>query len=570
MRALRVVGITGEARTSPSSSRTPAAGSASPLPADEQLRAAARGDLTRLGQIAIELESQLRPREIQARIRAGASVEQVAAAAGVPRSRRSSASPTRCCWSAPAPRSSRSGPTRSAPTARTPRMLGDVVAHTFGLRGQEYADGRLGLVEGRGRQVGRGAVLAGRPLGQPRALDVPARGARRHRHRRSTSTPATWSRACRRARCAPSARSSTSRGRRSRRRPGPPEELRAAASDSTARGARGMRADTASRTPAGRRAGPSSAATPRATRPRPGEPRASRPAPTAAAHRDRRQRRPRHRVSRLPSPPRRRASTPPVEPEPADRGRAPAPRPADGAPGRASRSCRPGTRSCWACAASADPARPAIRRDHRHPQPSRPSSSTTHAATSARGRADAGQRQNGCAAAGRATGPARARRAGSPGSTATRTRPAKARLSTTSPTVTRTARTRRPARPVAHGRRARRASGGAAEPAERSSTDGLDRPGRRVDELDRPPQHVGHPRGELTAAPADAARAPPGRPSGRPTAASAAHSRSAWLQLRRQRRILGLPIPEHYSPPTMARPTVPSRSAYGALTGRPT
>ncbi|MEO6881751.1 MAG: septation protein SepH [Mycobacteriaceae bacterium] len=53
------------------------------LPADEQLRAAARGDLTRLGQIEIEIEAQLRPKEIQARIRAGATVEQVAAAAGL-------------------------------------------------------------------------------------------------------------------------------------------------------------------------------------------------------------------------------------------------------------------------------------------------------------------------------------------------------------------------------------------------------------------------------------------------------------------------------------------------------
>lgn len=57
------------------------------LPVDDTLRAAARGDLTRLGQIEIERESQLRPRDIQARIRAGASVEQVAAVAGVPASR---------------------------------------------------------------------------------------------------------------------------------------------------------------------------------------------------------------------------------------------------------------------------------------------------------------------------------------------------------------------------------------------------------------------------------------------------------------------------------------------------
>ncbi|GAB17721.1 hypothetical protein GOEFS_037_00240 [Gordonia effusa NBRC 100432] len=51
--------------------------------ADDRLRAAARGDLSRLGQIQIEMESSLRPREIQARIRAGATIEEVAAVAGV-------------------------------------------------------------------------------------------------------------------------------------------------------------------------------------------------------------------------------------------------------------------------------------------------------------------------------------------------------------------------------------------------------------------------------------------------------------------------------------------------------
>jgi hypothetical protein len=52
---------------------------------DDQLRAAVRGDGARVGQthIDIEVASLLRPKEIQARIRAGASVEQVAAAAGV-------------------------------------------------------------------------------------------------------------------------------------------------------------------------------------------------------------------------------------------------------------------------------------------------------------------------------------------------------------------------------------------------------------------------------------------------------------------------------------------------------
>jgi hypothetical protein len=51
---------------------------------DDRLRAAVSGDGARVAQthIDIEVNSMLRPREIQARIRAGASVEQVATAAG--------------------------------------------------------------------------------------------------------------------------------------------------------------------------------------------------------------------------------------------------------------------------------------------------------------------------------------------------------------------------------------------------------------------------------------------------------------------------------------------------------
>jgi hypothetical protein len=51
------------------------------LPADVRLRAALRGEHARLGQLEITMESSLRPRDIQARIRAGESPEQVAAAA---------------------------------------------------------------------------------------------------------------------------------------------------------------------------------------------------------------------------------------------------------------------------------------------------------------------------------------------------------------------------------------------------------------------------------------------------------------------------------------------------------
>jgi hypothetical protein len=53
------------------------------LPVDERLHAALRGDRARLGQLEIQMDSQVRPRDIQARIRGGESVESVAAAAAV-------------------------------------------------------------------------------------------------------------------------------------------------------------------------------------------------------------------------------------------------------------------------------------------------------------------------------------------------------------------------------------------------------------------------------------------------------------------------------------------------------
>jgi hypothetical protein len=51
------------------------------LPVDARLRSALRGDHARLGQLEIQMESTLRPRDIQARIRSGESPETVAAAA---------------------------------------------------------------------------------------------------------------------------------------------------------------------------------------------------------------------------------------------------------------------------------------------------------------------------------------------------------------------------------------------------------------------------------------------------------------------------------------------------------
>jgi len=51
------------------------------VPVDPRLRAALRGENARLGQLEMKMESALRPRDIQARIRSGESPEEVAAAA---------------------------------------------------------------------------------------------------------------------------------------------------------------------------------------------------------------------------------------------------------------------------------------------------------------------------------------------------------------------------------------------------------------------------------------------------------------------------------------------------------
>ena len=54
------------------------------LPIDERLRTVAKGQFSRLAQYEIEVENPLRPKEIQERIRAGETADQIADAAGIP------------------------------------------------------------------------------------------------------------------------------------------------------------------------------------------------------------------------------------------------------------------------------------------------------------------------------------------------------------------------------------------------------------------------------------------------------------------------------------------------------
>jgi len=54
------------------------------LPIDDRLRTVARGQFSRLAQYEIEVENPLRPKEIQDRIRAGETADEIADVAGVP------------------------------------------------------------------------------------------------------------------------------------------------------------------------------------------------------------------------------------------------------------------------------------------------------------------------------------------------------------------------------------------------------------------------------------------------------------------------------------------------------
>src|SRR5690349_19311490 len=106
------------------------------LPIDERLRAAVRGDRPRLGQIEIEVESHLRPRDIQARIRAGATAEEVAQLAGIPVDRvRRFEGPVLAERAFMAERA-RKTPVRRPGESAGPQ-LGDAVAERLMLRGAD-------------------------------------------------------------------------------------------------------------------------------------------------------------------------------------------------------------------------------------------------------------------------------------------------------------------------------------------------------------------------------------------------------------------------------------------------
>ena len=84
MRSLRLVALSGDGKSLilTTDGGDSGEGEKFELPIDDRVRAAARGDARRLTQIDVDLGTELPPRIIQARIRAGETPEQVAAASG--------------------------------------------------------------------------------------------------------------------------------------------------------------------------------------------------------------------------------------------------------------------------------------------------------------------------------------------------------------------------------------------------------------------------------------------------------------------------------------------------------
>ena len=316
------------------------------LPIDDRLRIVARGQFSRLAQYEIEVESPLRPKEIQDRIRAGETAEEIADAAGVPIERvRRFEGPVL------AERAYRAQEAQRAthPPARGLRARAAARRHRRRaprrVRREPAEDAAVGLAQTGGRQLaGAAHVHRGRPAAHGRVGLRPAaqaRHARRRRRRPALSLPeADLPALAARPQCGAPGHGHAHRHQAGpARAPGSGREPRPAHSARTGTGAPG----TPTPRPRQARAAGTCSRAPPAGKPRPAPPAGKlrpaptagklRPAPTAGTRR-----------SRAPSagkPPSKRKAPHSRLPRPAsDRsGRRPAAGPG-GLP------CPPGTRSC--------------------------------------------------------------------------------------------------------------------------------------------------------------------------------------------------------------------------------
>ncbi|MUL43549.1 DUF3071 domain-containing protein [Streptomonospora sp. PA3] len=110
------------------------------LPVDDRLRAAVRGQFSRLGQYEIEVENPLRPKEIQARIRSGETAEAIAELSGIPIERvRWFESPVLQEREYVAQQAQRASVRRQGESSPGP-VLGDLVAQRIGPHQLETGD----------------------------------------------------------------------------------------------------------------------------------------------------------------------------------------------------------------------------------------------------------------------------------------------------------------------------------------------------------------------------------------------------------------------------------------------
>ena len=135
------------------------------LPIDERLRTVAKGQFSRLAQYEIEVENPLRPKEIQDRIRAGETADEIADAAGIPPDRiRRFEGPVlaeRQYRAQEAQRATIRGRSDSGPGPR----LGDIVAERLTRSRRQRGQRRVGFSQTARRQLaGTAPVHRGRSV----------------------------------------------------------------------------------------------------------------------------------------------------------------------------------------------------------------------------------------------------------------------------------------------------------------------------------------------------------------------------------------------------------------------
>ena len=142
------------------------------LPIDDRLRTVAKGQFSRLAQYEIEVENPLRPKEIQDRIRAGETADEIADAAGIPPDRvRRFEGPVlaeRQYRAQEAQRATIRGRGDSGPGPR----LGDIVAERLSGVGRARRERRVGLPQAPRRQLADPAPVQHRRPAWQRRMDL--------------------------------------------------------------------------------------------------------------------------------------------------------------------------------------------------------------------------------------------------------------------------------------------------------------------------------------------------------------------------------------------------------------